>query len=719
VATTPFYITTPIYYVNDVPHLGHAYTTIVCDAIARFQRMRGADTRFLTGTDEHGQKIEEAANKRGLTPQQLVDQVAPRFDEMWKTLGLEGYRFIRTTSEKHKRVVVELWKRIRAENPDDIYLASYQGWYCVGCEAFYTESQLTKEGTEWHCTVHKKPVNWLDKERSWFFRLSKYAEPLLAHIAAHPEFIRPEAYRREIVSFLESGLRDLSVSRTSFQWGIPVPEPDPEGLQHIIYVWMDALTNYYSDLTDGTLESADTQRYWPHAIHVIGKDILRFHAVYWPAFLMAAKLPLPKSIVAHGWWTVRGEKISKSMPATRIDPLVLSDALGADSPAGRAIGIDAMRYYLLREVPLGNDGDFTFESLFGRFNAELANDLGNLVNRSLTLITKFAAEHPPKRDDSVYGQTENPFWQLESTATEVAKNAARQFDALAPSRALELIWRFVGIANRFIDQTQPWAMAKAKDPALSHTLWALQASLYFLARIIYPVLPATSNALRTYLADPSKEALTWPAMGDGRVLDEMPSTLKAQPPQPLFPRLDDKAQARILRAVVGDAAAIDAKPAGSDSKKSDTKSVSGPAKTSTSGSSGTSGPGSTSTSGASGSSGPAVSGTSDSPVSIDDFGRVQLRVGKVLTAQAVPKAKKLLHLSVDLGEAQPRSIVAGIAEAYAPDQLVGKQVIVVANLAPATIRGIRSEGMILAAGDEAIVGLSALDRDVPPGTRVR
>src|SRR5512139_286282 len=245
--TTPFYITTPIYYVNDVPHLGHAYTTIVCDALARFHRMRGDDTRFLTGTDEHGQKIEEAANKRGLTPQQLVDQVAPRFDEMWKTLGLEGYRFIRTTSENHKKIVVELWKRIRKENPDDIYLASYQGWYCVGCEAFYTESQLVKEGDEWVCAVHKRPVNWLDKERSWFFRLSKYAKPLLDHIAANPDFIRPDQYRKEIVSFLESGLRDLSVSRTSFQWGIPVPEADPEGLSHVIYVWMDALTNYLSD----------------------------------------------------------------------------------------------------------------------------------------------------------------------------------------------------------------------------------------------------------------------------------------------------------------------------------------------------------------------------------------------------------------------------------------------------------------------------------------
>jgi methionyl-tRNA synthetase len=455
--TQTFYITTPIYYVNDVPHLGHAYTTLVADSMARFHRMRGDDTRFLTGTDEHGQKVEQTARDRGLTPQELVDQVAPRFDETWKTLGIEGYRFIRTTEDRHKRVVKALWKRIRERSPDDLYLASYQGWYCVGCEAFYTESQLAKDGDQWVCTIHKKPVAWLDKERSWFFRLSKYAEPLLRHIEANPDFIRPEAYRNEIVSFLNSGLRDLSVSRTSFSWGIDVPEPDPEGLAHVIYVWMDALTNYLTDLcpTTGEITGETVERYWPHAIHLIGKDILRFHSVYWPAFLLAAGLPLPKGIFAHGWWTVRGEKISKSMPATRIDPVKLADALGEGSPLGRAIGIDAMRYYLLREMPLGNDGDFTFESLFGRFNAELANDLGNLINRSLTLIVKLAADTPPARNDALYAAGENPYWQLEVHAAEACKHAAAQFDLLAPSRALEAIWRFIASANRFIDQTQP------------------------------------------------------------------------------------------------------------------------------------------------------------------------------------------------------------------------------------------------------------------------
>ena len=685
--TTPFYITTPIYYVNDVPHLGHAYATMVADALARFHRMRGDDTRFLTGTDEHGQKVEEAAIKRGLTPQQLVDQVAPRFDEAWKTLGITDYRFIRTTDAKHKRVVANLWHRIRAHNPDDIYLATYQGWYCVGCEAFYTESQLIKEGDDWSCAVHKKPVAWIDKERSWFFKLSRYAQPLLEHIAKHPDFIRPTQYRNEIVSFLEKeGLRDLSISRTSFGWGIPAPEPDPEGQAHVIYVWMDALTNYYSALCpeDGSLDGAEANKYFPQAIHLIGKDILRFHSVYWPAFLMAAQLPLPRSILATGWWTVRGEKISKSMPATRIDPVTLADAL-AVGPLGRPIGIDAMRYYLMREVPLGNDGDF--ESLFGRFNADLANDLGNLANRSLTLIAKLAAEHPPACDEAQFAAGENPHWQLETHAFQATNQVARELEACAPSKALEQLWKFIGQANRYIDQTQPWAMVKAKDPALGHTLWCLQRSLWTIAQMIAPVLPATSHTILGWLGDTAPAH--WPEGVGGRVFPGAPATLATDATTSvLFPRLDELAQAKIFAAVVGDTPAgaapapAPAKPAAAAKPEAAKPEPAG-------------------------------------PITFDDFAKLELRVGKVVTAQPVPKKDRLLHLTVDLGEGKHRTIVAGIAEAYKAEQLVGKQVIVVANLAPRKMAGLVSEGMILAAGDEAILGLSAIDHDVPPGTRVR
>ncbi|HSN24986.1 MAG TPA: methionine--tRNA ligase [Kofleriaceae bacterium] len=665
-----FYVTTPIYYVNDVPHLGHAYTTIVADTLARYHRMRGDHTRFLTGTDEHGQKVEEAANKRGLTPQQLVDQVAPRFDETWKSLGIDRYHFIRTTSEKHKKVVAALWKRIRQHNPDDLYLASYQGWYCVGCEAFYTESQLIKDGDRWCCAIHKTPVNWLDKERSWFFRLSKYAEPLLAYIDKNPDFIRPEQYRNEIVSFLKGGLKDLSVSRTSFSWGIPVPEPDPEGLSHVIYVWMDALTNYLSDLcpADGSIGGRDVEEYWPHATHIIGKDILRFHTVYWPAFLMAAGLPLPKGIFAHGWWTVRGEKISKSMPATRIDPIKLADALSV-GPLGRPIGIDAMRYYLLREVPLGLDGDFTFESLFGRFNAELANDLGNLVNRSLTLIAKSNVR--PARDP--YIADSGAHAALEAVAKTAIAEATLEYDRLAPSRALEAIWKLVREANKYVGDTQPWALAKddSKAAELAHVYHMLASVIGIVGGLVTPVLPTTGRALREWVGVAANALDRWPAADDlVTIVGDV-----AKDPKPLYPRLDDKAQKKIFETMV----------------PPDTTTAPAPA--------------------------PAAEATST--ITYDDFAKLELRVGRVASAAPIKGKDKLLHLTVDLGEAAPRTIVAGIAQAFPADSLVGKNVIVVANLAPRKMAGLMSQGMILAAGDEQILGLSAVDRDVPPGTRVK
>ncbi len=661
--TQPFYITTPIYYVNDVPHLGHAYTTIVADTLARYHRMRGDDTRFLTGTDEHGQKVEEAANKRGLTPQQLVDQVAPRFDETWKELGITGYHFIRTTSERHKKVVGELWKRIRRENPDDLYLASYQGWYCVHCEAFYTESQLVKEADAWLCAIHKRPVNWLDKERSWFFRLSRYAEPLLAHIAKHPDFIQPDAYRNEIVSFLKSGLRDLSVSRTSFAWGIPVPEPDPEGLPHVVYVWMDALTNYLSDLCppDGTIGGRDVERYWPHAVHVIGKDILRFHAVYWPAFLLAAKLALPRAIFAHGWWTVRGEKISKSMPATRIDPVKLANAL-AVGPHGRATGIDAMRYYLLREVPLGLDGDFTFESLFGRFNAELANDLGNLVSRSLSLMARSPLE--PARDP--YLADQGVHGALEQVVAQAIEGARAEYEAFAPSRALEAIWKLVREGNRYVDQTQPWMLARdpAKMPELAHVFHNLANAIGIIGGLVLPILPTTGRLLREWVGVKSD---AWPTPQD---MHRVIGNAVTKDAKPLFPRLDEAMQKKIFEAVVPP------EPVAAPSTSAST-----------------------------------------STIGKDLFDQVEIRVGKIIDAAAIPKKDKLLKLTVDLGEPAPRTIVAGIALHHKPETLVGKSSLFVANLAPAKLAGIVSQGMILAAGDEAI--LTTVAGDVPPGTRVR
>ncbi len=661
---TSFYITTPIYYVNDVPHLGHAYATMCADSFARFHRMIGDDTRFLTGTDEHGQKVEEAATKRGLTPLELVNDVAPRFEQMWTDLGISNDDFIRTTETRHKNVVRELWKRIAEKNRDDLYLANYSGWYCVACEAFYTESQLEKEGDAWICAIHRRPVEWIAKERSWFFRLSAYKQRLLEYIEAHPGFIQPDAYRKEVLGFLRGEVRDLSVSRTSFDWGIDVPEGDPEGKHHVIYVWVDALINYLSALGIGT---PLYDRYWTSVVHLIGKDILRFHAVYWPCLLMAAELPLPHKILCTGWWTIGGRKISKSIPATRVDPLQLAGDLNGE----RALGIDALRYFLMRETPLGNDGDLIYESLLERHNADLANDLGNLVNRALTMITKFAAQAPPTPSDA-----------LAAVADQTIADARGHWEAFQPSRALEATWRLVREANRFVDSSQPWALAKAgKNDELGAALGTLQTALWTIRNLIAPAMPAAAARLGELLG--VKDEPRWP-----RSWADAAPAFHPQPPVPMFPRIDDKRTAELLaKWLPPDAATV-----------TTTATV-------------------TATTTATATATATV--TVGAPITFDDFMKAELRVAQIVTAAAVPKAKKLLQLTVDVGEGRHRTVVAGIALAYPPEQLVGRKVILVANLAPATIRGIQSEGMILAAGDDTILGLGAVDPDVPVGTRVR
>lgn len=466
-----FYVTTPIYYVNDVPHIGHSYTTVAADVLARYKRLKGYEVFFLTGSDEHGQKVEKAAQTNGETPLELADRVVKRFQSLWEKLGISNNDFIRTTQERHKQGVSAIFKQLLDQG--DIYLGEYEDWYCTPCETFWTETQAI-DGT---CPDCNRPVEKL-KEESYFFKMSAYGERLLAHIEANPEFIQPKSKRNEIISFIKEGLRDLSVSRTSFSWGIPVPGNE----RHVIYVWFDALTNYITAL--GYPDQQGTyQRFWPVDVHLIGKDILRFHTVYWPTFLMAAGLPLPKKVFAHGWWTVEGQKMSKSLQNV-VEPNMLIDTYG----------VDAVRYFLMREVPFGLDGDFSHASLVSRINSDLANDLGNLLSRSTAMLVKYF-----NGELQVPGPLSEQDQVLKEKTVAMVSAVDTCMDELAFSKALQAIWDVVSTANKYIDDTAPWAMAK--DPAQQQQLGTVMYCLLEAQRLIHsliaPFMPDTSRtALR-------------------------------------------------------------------------------------------------------------------------------------------------------------------------------------------------------------------------------
>ncbi len=621
-----FFITTPIYYVTDVPHLGHAYTTVVADALARYHRLRGHKTWFLTGTDEHGQKIARMAEERGLAPKPYADKITEAYRAAWRALEIETDDFIRTTDSAHGKPGQDPWDT--HEKNGDIYLGNYEGWYCVACEQFYTEKELDAGQS---CPVHKKPVEKI-KEQSYYFRLSKYQQPLLDYYTQHPEFILPANRRNEVRAFVERGLEDLSVSRTTFTWGVPVP--DAPG--HVIYVWIDALSNYYSATRRAALAGA-----WDpdvEIVHLIGKEISRFHAVYWPAMLMAAGIRLPTTVYAHGWWTVDGEKMSKTA-GNVVDPLKLSSD----------IGVDAFRYFVLREVPLGADGDFSHEALITRYNAELANDLGNLLNRTLGMAHKYCAGKVPAHASR----------ELEAGAIESLAALEKAMEELQPSRGLEALWQLVRNANAYIDQAAPWKQSPERQAEI---LWNVLEACRILSHAVSPFLPERMEAMRTQLG--LAEAPAWPTWRTGKGFEVPTGT-------PLFPRIDDDRKKELLAKWAPKRAEAAA---------------------------------------------PVSDGAGQ--ISYEDFQKLDLRVGKIIAAQAVPKAKKLLQLTVDIGTGQ-RQVVAGIAETYGPETIIGKTVIFLANLKPATIRGVLSEGMILAAGEEQVVALSGLDRDAAPGTKVR
>ena len=658
-----FYITTPIYYVNARPHIGHAYTTIACDTIARRQRMMGFDRRFLTGTDEHGQKIERAAQAAGIKPQQFADQVSAEFRKLWDRMGLTYDDFIRTTSDRHRQGVQALWCKIRDNGY--IYRGQYVGQYCVFDELY------VEVGPGEPCPECGRPTETV-KEENYFFKLSAFQEKLIKLYTEQPEWIRPETRRNEVLSFVRSGLRDLSVSRSTFSWGIPVP--DAPG--HVIYVWLDALANYITALGYGQADSTLFEKYWPANVQMIGKEIVRFHCVYWPAFLMAAGLPLPKGIVAHGWLLFEENKMSKSRGnIVRAETII--DVLGAD----------ALRYFLLREVVFGQDGSFSFDALVQRYNADLANGLGNLASRVLTMITRYFRGEVP------YPSQKAARKAGDDAIAEAAKEAISEFNAAFEqfqfSRALESAWALVAAVDKYIVENEPWALGEKHDEEsrarLATVLYTSAEALRIVTALSHPVIPdATAKIWKQLgLGEIGKyplQDLRWGQLQLGTRLGEV---------QPVFPRADKSVIERLQKMEDPGKSVAEAQPVAIAA------SVSGGAVATQ-----------------------AVA-PSDGKISIDDFAKVELRVGQVKVAEKVRGADKLLRLEVDMGS-EVRQVLAGIAEAYAPEMLVGKKVVIVANLAPRKLRGLESNGMILAASpDGGKPMLLDVPDDVPLGTKVR
>ncbi|WP_457624997.1 methionine--tRNA ligase [Persephonella sp.] len=624
-----FYVTTPIYYVNDVPHLGHAYTTIAADVLARYSRQKKLKTFFLTGTDEHGLKIQKSAEEKGTTPKELADKTHLKFKELWKVLNISYDRFIRTTDPDHIKAVQYIFQKCYENG--DIYLSEYESWYCVGCEEFKTETEIKEHG--YRCPIHQKPCEKI-KEESYFFRLSKYQDLLLQIYEENPDFIQPDYRRNEVISFVKQGLKDLSVSRpkSRVRWGIPVPFDTG----HTIYVWFDALTNYISALGYPDTTSDLFKTFWPADVHIVGKDILRFHAVYWPAFLISAGLEVPKKVFAHGWWTVEGHKMSKTL-GNVVDPF----------EAVEEYGVDELRYFLMREVPFGLDGDFSKKAVTGRINSDLANDLGNLFSRTLSMVNKFS------KGVVNCGDTHT---DLEKEYKEIYLYTLENFDKyiyrLEFSRALETVWEFIDFLNKYIVKTEPWALNKEKNPYLNTVLYTVCDGLLLIVYLLSPFMPSKMKTALEYLGleklPESPEPFCF-----------LPETKVKKKIKPLFPRIEPKKEEKLEQAAE----------------------------------------------------------EKEGIVTIEDFAKLKFRVGQVIEAEKVPKAEKLLQLTVDLGD-EKRIIVSGIAQYYKPEELIGKKIIVFTNLKPRKIFGIESKGMVLAAKDENSLRLLTVDGDISVGAYV-
>jgi methionyl-tRNA synthetase len=669
-----FYITTPIYYVNARPHIGHAYTTIACDTIARRQRLLGAETFFLTGTDEHGQKIERAAQAAGKTPQQYADEISAEFRQLWKRMGISNDDFIRTTEDRHKKRVQELFRKIRDNGY--IHKGTYTGQYCVSDELYVDGAQpgdpcpTCGRITE---TVH---------EENYFFKLSAFQDKLLA-LYANPEFIRPEARRNEVISFVRSGLRDLSISRSTFTWGIPVPD-DP---RHVIYVWLDALANYITAIGYGSSHAGAQEafkKFWPADVQMIGKEIVRFHCVYWPAFLMAAGLPMPRAIVAHGWLLFEESKMSKSR-GNIVRTETILDVLGAD----------ALRYFLLREVVFGQDGSFSFDALVQRYNSDLANGLGNLASRTLTMINRYFKGEVPYPSHAA-SKTE-----AEDAIANVAQKTIREFGVLFDqfqfSRALEAVWALIAAVDRYIVENEPWALGEKQDEdsrsRLATVLYTAAEALRIATALAHPVMPDATAKIWTQMGLGDIQKLPLGALAWG----QLPLGTKLGEVQPVFPRADKSAIERMQKMEEEQRAAPVIEAAAATTVTPGPSSVAPTAPAAA----------------------PAAAPPTNDKISIDDFSKIELRVGLVKVAERVPKADKLLRLEIDIGT-EVRQVLAGIAEAYAPETLIGRKVVIVANLAPRKLRGMESNGMIVAASLEGgRPVLAGFLEDVPVGARLK
>ena len=682
--TKTFYVTTPIYYVNSHPHLGHLYTTIIADTVARFKRQRGYEVFFLTGTDEHGINIERAAEAAGLPVQQHVDNIVNEFQTAFADYKFSNNHWIRTTDDYHKQGVAELWRRVRENG--FIYKGSYEGWYCGSCNEFYNESEAVKNAEDvLVCPTHTvTPLDFITKEESYFFKLSAFQDRLLEYYEKNPGFIRPEARRNEMISFVSGGLKDLSVSRTSVKWGIPVPD-DPE---HTMYVWFDALTNYITAVGFGNAErggEAEFQKCWPANLQLVGKDILRFHTVYWPAFLLAAGIEPANTCFAHGMWLSGGRKMSKTL-GNVIDLAVLA----------KHFQTDAVRYFALREMVFGQDGDFTYEALLDRVTADLASGLGNLSSRTLTMIRNYCDGVIPDvaQTVSLSAELQTRAAEVKSTFANAQEQFDKEFDEYNFSRGLEAVWQAIAVVDKFISDAKPWDIAKDEtrradlELVLRTAIEALRSATVLLA----PVLPESTQAIWEQLGEPGNVADIAP-----NALAPIASGTRIGDIKPVFPRLDKK---KVMNEInQAEAASQEARAQGT---KPETPVAPAPEAA------------------------PVAVAAPAAPegiayIGIEDFLKVELRAGEILTAERIPKADKLLRFTIDLGEAQPRQVLAGIAQYYEPEKLIGRKVIVVANLAPRKLRGLESQGMILAAsiGEEGRPILAGFLEEVPNGAKLK